>query len=97
MKTFQEQQEARVKILKSEYNHRKLMRDYERSNHENFGTKESLARLKEVTEDFKVATIQLAEAERALVSYKKYLMWETAEKEQRVIGSGQSDLVILRK
>jgi hypothetical protein len=86
MQTFEEQQEARVKILKSEYHHRKLMRDYERGNYEQFGTKESLARLNEVTEDFKVATIQLAEAERALVSYKKFKMWETAEFKKEYTG-----------
>ena len=97
MKTFKEQQEARVKILKAEYHHRKLMRDYERSNHENFGNEGSLKRLQEAVQDFKVVTIQLAEAERALVSYEKYLMWENAKKEQRVIGSGQSDLVVLKK
>jgi hypothetical protein len=86
MKSFEEQQEARIRILKAELHHRKLVKDYEEENYASDITDENETRSNYARRDYLIATIQLAEAERALVSYQKYEMWKTAEFKKEYTG-----------
>lgn len=86
MKTFKEQQIARVKILKAEFVYRKSLKEYERGNYDNDKSEANLDRLNEVIADYKIATIQLAEAERALVAYTKYEIYMKSEFKKEYTG-----------
>jgi len=77
MKTFREKQEARIEILKAELHYRKSLKDYEQDNYQSDMSDENLDQLNEAKQDYLVATIRLAEAERALNIYSKWVMEET--------------------
>lgn len=86
MRNFLKEQESRIKVLEADFEYRKQLRAYALECVNEDRSDENLDRLSEVKQDYLIATIRLAEAQRALNYYERYKMWETAEFKKEYTG-----------